>query len=84
MLLGTFLSDKFGRPFPVAVGSVFIIGSTFGQVWSINFVMFCTFKVLVGIKIGMIQLGAAPLVADWCIQKSGSRLRILINTFIYF
>jgi MFS family permease len=54
VLCGSYLSDTFGRRFPLLIGSVFIIGSTFGQVWAVNFGMFCAFKVIIGIGIGLI------------------------------
>jgi MFS family permease len=83
IFFGSFLSDKFGRRFPLAIGSIIIIGSTFGQVWALNFGMFCAFKVIIGIGIGLIQLGAAPLVAELSHPKERVAITNLFNTSIY-
>jgi MFS family permease len=83
VLCGSYLSDTFGRRFPLLVGSIFIIGSTFGQVWALNFGMFCAFKVVIGIGIGLIQLGAAPLVTELAHPKERVAITNLFNTTIY-
>lgn len=83
IFLGTFMSDRWGRRSPLVLGSFVIIGSTFGQVWAVNFGMFCAFKVLIGIGIGMIQLGAAPLVAELSHPKERVAITNLFNTSIY-
>lgn len=83
VLVGPFLADLFGRRFPIALGSFIIIGSTFGQVWSLNFGMFCAFKVLLGLGIGIVQLGAAPLVAELVHPKERVAVTNVFNTTIY-
>ena len=67
----------------MAVGSTIIIGSTFGQVWSLSFGMFCAFKMTLGLGIGVTQLGSAPLVTELAHPKERVAITNLYNTTIY-
>jgi MFS family permease len=83
VFLGPFLADKWGRRLPMFIGSIIIICSTFGQTWAVNFSMFCAFKFVIGIGIGITQLGSAPLVTELAHPKERVALTNFYNTSIY-
>ncbi|PMD47758.1 putative MFS hexose transporter [Hyaloscypha variabilis F] len=83
VFLGPFLADKWGRRLPMFIGSMIIICSTFGQTWAVNFSMFCAFKFVIGIGIGITQLGSAPLITELAHPKERVALTNFYNTSIY-
>ena len=82
-IIGPFMTDAFGRRFPVLLGSITVVGSTFGQVWALNFGMFCAFKVLLGFGVALAQIGAPVLVAELSHPKERVAIMNFYNTTIY-
>lgn len=83
MAVGPWAADLLGRRAPIALGSLLVVGSTFGQVWALNFAMFNVFKVTLGIGIALAQLGAPVLVAELSHPKERVQVTNLYNTSIF-
>jgi MFS family permease len=83
VLIGAFIADRWGRRFPIFLGSLVVIGSTFGQVWALNFQMFCAFKLVLGFGISITQLGSPVLVAELAHPKERVAITNLYNTTMF-
>ncbi|KAF7556060.1 hypothetical protein G7Z17_g1761 [Cylindrodendrum hubeiense] len=83
MFIAPWICDQFGRRMPMMIGSFIIIASTMGQAWALSFTMFSAFKMLLGIGIGLSQIGAPVLVAELAHPKERSMFTNFYNTTIY-
>ncbi|KAB8200199.1 general substrate transporter [Aspergillus parasiticus] len=81
--LVAFLSDRFGRKVPLAVGLVACIGFSIMQGFANNFATFVTARALLGFSTSFLSQPSPILVAELSYPPHRGKVTALYNTFFY-
>ena len=83
LLLLSWMPDKFGRRHPTVLGAVLIIIGALIQNFSSTLAMFIGGKIVLGLGVTTVQLGAPVLVAELSHPKERATVGTFYNTSIY-
>ncbi|KAF7554208.1 hypothetical protein G7Z17_g3047 [Cylindrodendrum hubeiense] len=81
--LAPYLTDRFGRRFPILLGSLTIIVGSAIQSGAMNIAMFIIGRILVGTGGGLIANSAAPLIAELAHPTQRPIITAIYNTSWY-